>query len=339
MEDKPLVSVIIPLYNAEQYIHEAVQSIVNQTYQNIEIIIIDDGSVDKSKDIVQSISSSKITYIQNEHNIGVSRTRNRGFELAKGKYIALMDADDISISTRLEKQVKFLENHNDYGVVSSHYESFREHLFGVKRRIRKLSTNAEDIHVNLLFSNMICCPSSMIRKEVLIENNIKFDTSLQMAEDYDLWRRLSFVTKITNLDEVLLKYRKHKNNSIKNRVILDRDFTRVIIKSFAHLNINIHNLFDEEYKLINIQSFLTLNEKLERIIENNVETQVYHQEHLKSASAKLLHCMFKKHIHVLGHDLYEVFNKLPLFELVSLSKREKLQLFFLPMFKKWGTER
>jgi len=329
MQNKPFVSVIIPLYNAEQYIYEAVQSILNQTYQNIEIIIIDDGSVDKSMDIVKSIDSSKIILIQNEHNLGVSRTRNKGFSLAQGKYIALMDADDISLPTRLEKQVYFLENHSDYGVVSSHYESFREHPFGVKRRIRRLSTDAEKIHVNLLFSSMLCGASSLIRKEVLVKNNIEFDTSLQMAEDYDLWRRLSFVTKITNLDEVLLRYRKHKNNSIKNRVALDRDFTKVIIKSFMQLNIDIENLFNEKYRLINIQSFLILNEKLENILENNVETKIYHQEYLRGASAKLLHWMFKKHIHVFGPNLYKELKKLPLFELISLSKKEKLQLFYL----------
>ncbi len=326
-EIKPLVSVIIPLYNTEKYIYEAVNSILNQTYENLEIIIIDDGSTDASEKIVKSINSSKIIYVKNEQNLGVSATRNRGFELSKGKYIALMDADDISISTRLEKQVDFLEKHNDYGVVSGYYESFREYPFYVKRRIRKLPINVEDIHATLLFSNVVCGAATMIRNDVLRTNKLKFDTSLQMAEDFDLWRRLSFVTKIANIDEVLLKYRKHKNNSIKNRLVLDRDFTKVIIKSFEHFNINIQNLFNEEYTLKDIQSFLFLNGLLESILEKNLQTKEYQHKHLKMASAKLLSWMFQKHIDIFGYKLYEVFNELPLCKLIVLSKRERIEYY------------
>ena len=322
VENRPLVSVIIPLYNAEQYIYEALQSILNQTYQNIEIIIIDDGSIDKSKEIVKSISSSKITYIQNEYNIGVSKTRNKGFDLAQGKYIALMDADDISILNRFEKQVEFLEEHTDYGIVSSHYESFRKYPFGVKRRIRKVPIDTDEIHASILFSSVICCPSAMIRTKVLKENDLKFDSALQMAEDFDLWRRLSFVTKIANLDEVLLKYRKHKNNSIKNRIVLDRDFTKVIIKSFKGLNINIQDLFNEKYKLKDIESFKQLHQYMEMILDSNVQNKEYHQKYLKEACHKLLHWMFKKHIRIFGHAFYLEFKKLPLSKDIVILKKE-----------------
>lgn len=323
----PLVSVIIPVYNAERYVYEAVSSIINQTYQNIEIIIIDDGSTDASDKIVRSFNSPKIIYLKNEHNLGVSATRNRGFELAKGKYVALMDADDISISSRLEKQVKFLEEHSDYGVVSSYYESFRQYLFGVKRRIRKLPTGTDSIHANSLFSNMVCGGSAMIRRNVLENNHIKYDTSLQMSEDFDLWRRLSFVTKISNIGEVLLKYRKHKSNSTKNRIVHAQDNTKAIIKSFEHFNINIQDLFNEEYLLKDVESFLSLNQYLELILERNTQREEYEPEKLKTSCAKLLHKMFKKHIDIFGDELYSVFRELPLAKFVVLSKKERIKYY------------
>ncbi len=322
MQLNPLVSVIIPVYNAEKYIEEALLSILRQTYTNIEIIIIDDGSKDESEKIIKNINAKNIQYVKNVKNIGVSATRNRGFELAKGKYIALMDADDISLPTRIEKQVTFLEKHHEYGLVSSHYESFREHIFGVKRRIRKLSTEPEKIHTSLLFTNMLCCPSTMIRKEVLIKHDLHFDTSLQMAEDFDLWRRLSVVTKITNIDEVLLKYRKHKNNSIKNRTILDRDYTRVIIKSFKRLEIDIEELFDDRYRLKNIESFLKLNMYLEMVLEKNRTTQNYHPIYLEQTSSQLMHWMFKKHIKEFGYTLFSVYRYTHAYTIKPLSIKE-----------------
>ena len=327
MQESALVSVIIPLYNAEQYIYEAVNSIINQTYQNIEIIIIDDGSTDASEKTVSSLNSPKILYVKNEKNLGVSATRNRGFEIAKGKYISLMDADDVSISTRLEKQVYFLEKHSDYGVVSSHYESFRKHPFGVKTRIRKLPIDTNSIHANLLFTNVVCGAVTTIRSSVLKNNHLKFDTSLQMAEDFDLWRRLSFVTKIANIDEVLLRYRKHANNSIKNRIVLDRDFTKVIQKSFEYFNLNIQDLFNEEYKLKDIESFLLLHQHLELILEQNIQDNRYEQYYLKQASVTLLQWMFKKHIDTLGYGLYQAFSKLSLYNSTILSRKEKIQYY------------
>ena len=155
--DSALVSVIMPVYNGEKYLKEAIFSILNQTYQNFELIIIDDGSTDNSIKIINELKSkfSKIIYSPNKKNIGVSATRNRGMKLAKGKYIAFMDADDISPLYRFEKQVEFMENNSDYGLVGGHYESFTNYVFYTKRKLRKLSSSFEHIKANILFSNSI----------------------------------------------------------------------------------------------------------------------------------------------------------------------------------------
>lgn|GEM_PF-851301 len=332
MKNPPLVSVIIPLYNAEKYIYQALQSILEQSYQNLEILIIDDGSTDKSREIVEQFDSKKIIYLQNKVNLGVSATRNRGFELANGEYIALMDADDISMVTRIEKQVRFLEENPHIGLVSSHYESFRKSFFGTKKRIRKLPIDSDEIEASILFSNVICGGATMIRSKILKEHHLQFDTSLQMAEDFDLWRRLSEVTQVTNLDDVLLKYRKHKNNSIKNRMILDRDFTKVILKSFQKFNIDMQDLLNEDYRLKDSESFVRLHQYLEAILEENVETKKHHQHYLEAAVKKLLYWFFKKHIQQFGHPLYKVFKQLPLTKDIAISKKEynlSLRIYYI----------
>jgi len=332
MQDNPLVSVIIPLYNGKQYIYEAVNSMLNQTYQNIEIIIIDDGSTDEGGTVVNNIDSPKIIYIMNEKNIGVSASRNKGLDLAKGTYIALMDADDISMPTRIEKQVSFLENNTEYGVVSGHYEQFKKRRFSTKIRIEKLPIDPDIIHANILFSSVLCTPATMIRGDVLKNNNLKFDTSLQMAEDFDLWKKLSFVTKIMNLDEVLLRYRRHGNNSVNKISVLYRDYTKVIIRSFDHFNLDIRELFNEEYKLKDIQSFVSLHQYVELILDQNTQSKEYDPIHLKMAAAKFLKLIYNMHIDIFGYKLYTEFEKLPLFEFVPLANKEKRKLFFKSLF-------
>jgi len=323
----PLVSVIIPLYNAEKYIKQSIDSILDQTYKNIEIIVIDDGSSDRSEDIVRSINSDKIRFLKNEQNLGVSATRNKGIEIARGKYIALMDADDISECTRIEKQVRFLEKNSDFGLVSSHFESFREYLVGTKKRVRKLPIDPEMIHANLLFSNAVCCPATMIRKDVLNKYQLQFDTSLRMAEDFDLWRRLSFVTKIGNIDEPLLCYRKHKSNSIKNRKALDRDFTKVVIRSFEHFGLNINDLFDEDYRLKDVKSFKKLYQFLEDILAENEHKKSYNQEYLKRSIIVLLQWVFKKHLNLFKCELYHAYMQLPLCRQIKVTYKDQIKYF------------
>src|SRR5690606_28917246 len=106
---EPLVTVFMPVYNSEQYIREALESILNQTYQNLDILLVDDGSTDRSVEIIKSYQDTRIRLIQNEKNMGIPYTRNVGLKEAKGKYIAIMDSDDIAVSNRIERQIQYLE--------------------------------------------------------------------------------------------------------------------------------------------------------------------------------------------------------------------------------------
>lgn len=327
MHNNPLVSVIMPVYNSEKYLKEAIDSIFDQTYQNIELIVIDDGSVDNSINIIKNINSDKIVFLRNERNIGVSATRNKGFSVAKGKYIALMDSDDISPLYRIEKQVEFLENNIEYGLIGGHYESFKKHLFFTRRKLRKHSLSDKHIEVSLNFLGAIAGGSTMIRSEVLLKNSLEFDTSLHIAEDFDLWRRIGKFSKVTNIDDLLIHYRKHRNNSIKNREKNDLHMTRAIIKSFDDLEIDIKNLFDDQYKLKNINSFLEMNSYLEDMINKNLISKKYDQIFLEQSCTDLLFWFFKRHIDILGYELYSGFKKTIFFKNIKLRLRDKIKLF------------
>ena len=117
-------TVLMPVYNAEKYVAEAIDSILNQTFNDFEFLIINDGSTDNSLDIIKSYDDPRITIINNETNLGLSHTLNKGIELARGEYIIRMDADDISLSIRLEKQIEFMDSNQHIGICGSWIQTF-----------------------------------------------------------------------------------------------------------------------------------------------------------------------------------------------------------------------
>lgn len=200
-----------------EYLQEAIDSILNQTYRNFELIIIDDCSQDESVDYIKSINDNRVRLLINDKNSGPAVTRNRGLEVAKGKYIAIMDSDDISMPTRLEKQVAYMEMNPDVFVCGTWFEKF-----GVENKIRKpVIDDFEMYRCQLLFSDTpitLCSPSAMIRKSILDENSIRYDETLLKTEDYGLWVDCSKVGTFFILNEVLLKYRTHESQtSIKDK--------------------------------------------------------------------------------------------------------------------------
>lgn len=211
MYNKPLVTVFIPVYNVELYIRECLNSIVNQTYANIEILIIDDGSTDRSVEIIKEFKDERIRLLYNGSNKGLPYTRNRGILEAKGKYLALMDSDDISLKNRINKQVDFLEKNNDIDVVSSNILTFPCGLLkNIVRYIRCIfnkSISEEEVKISLLFSNIISNPASMIRMETIKNLGLSYNDKCFVAQDYDFWSKLSKNNKIYILKDTLLKYR------------------------------------------------------------------------------------------------------------------------------------
>jgi glycosyltransferase involved in cell wall biosynthesis len=206
MNSNPAISVVIPVYNGADYLHEAVESILRQTWKDFELIIIDDGSTDNSVSIMESFNDPRIRVISNSRNRGLEYCLNTGLRLARGSYVARMDCDDISLPSRLEKQFRFMETHKEVSVCGSYIE-----LFGALSGIEKHPLQHEEILCQLLFASPFAHPSIIMRKDFFVKNNIFYDESgaFTRAEDYELWVRISSTCIFANLPEVLLKYRTH----------------------------------------------------------------------------------------------------------------------------------
>jgi glycosyltransferase involved in cell wall biosynthesis len=243
MENFPKVSVVMPVYNKAPYVKEAIDSVLNQTFTDFEFIIIDDGSIDGSQEIILSYNDPKIRFFQNENNIGPGGCSNYAILIAKGEYIIRQDADDIAPSYRLEEQVKFMDANPKIGVSSGHLQ-----CFGSDDNIWKLPLTDDQIKASFLFTVPICQGASIIRKEVLLKNNIKYgDISNYIGEDRVLWFNLREVTDFGNLDKILLYYRRGKQN-IKNDKRFKRDKIRLEIYRLFFFKLNIE-VSDEELVL------------------------------------------------------------------------------------------
>lgn len=210
--EKPLVSVIIPSYNAEKFVEQAVRSIMEQTYWNLEIICINDYSKDSTGSILQKLAKedSRIIYVENEENLKLPKTLNKGIALAKGEYIARMDADDIALPERIERQVSFLLESPDIDIVGTNVFTIDESGYFLNYTSNMVRTSQE-IAKKIAWKTCLLHPT-VLAKSSFFRDLHGFDESLLYAEDYDLWIRATLDgKKIANIPDVLLKYRVHKN--------------------------------------------------------------------------------------------------------------------------------
>tara|TARA_Y100000310_G_scaffold345779_1_gene469756 strand:+ start:2042 stop:2956 length:915 start_codon:yes stop_codon:yes gene_type:complete len=230
---QPLISVIIPVFNAERYIDLALNSVCNQTYQNLEILVIDDGSSDQSKEIIESIKDERIKFYSRE-NRGLIYTLNEAIELSRGKYVARMDADDICFKTRFEKQVQFLKSNNDIGVAFTGIECVDEAGKLIRSRVSRKTRSIQP--VEFLFGCPLCHPTAMFDMTKLSKSDIHYKSDYHLAEDFELWTRLILRTKIALINEALLSYRIHQNsitsrNGGKQRLVAKRAISANLINN------------------------------------------------------------------------------------------------------------
>lgn len=253
----PKVSVLTPLYNTNpKFLKEMIESILNQTFNDFEFILLNDSPNNKEiKDIVLSFNDNRIIYVENEENLGISKSRNKLLELAKGEYIAIFDHDDISMPKRLEKQVEFLDKNPKVGVVGSNI---------IKYSNNKKTNNPEnnlDIKINLVVRGCIMTHSSvMIRKNILIQNNIEWDENYSPCEDYMLFANLIDKTMFYNIQEPLLIYRDHENNTTHNqsKIMEDKDS---LIKNFLYKKFPYYASFPSNSSSINLFGFIPILKK------------------------------------------------------------------------------
>ncbi|MDR2906222.1 MAG: glycosyltransferase [Helicobacteraceae bacterium] len=203
----PKISVIMPCYNGQNFVAEAIDSILSQTFDDFELLIIDDGSTDKSADVILSFKDKRIRYIKNEKNIGLIKTLNKGLDLSNGEYVARMDADDISYPERFAMQTKLLDDNHDV-VMCGTWINF----FNYPPRAGDGHHATEITYLSILSGWCINHPTVMFRKSVLDSNGLRYDESYPSAEDYELWSRMIRFGRIVNIPQVLLDYRWHNNN-------------------------------------------------------------------------------------------------------------------------------
>ena len=221
----PKVSVVMSVYNGMPYLRDAVESILNQTLHDFEFIIIDDGSTDGTSQLIKDYASCdpRIVILENDENIGYSRSLNKGFARACGSYIARQDADDISLPDRFEKQLAYFDRHPDVGLLGTRPIFIDENDEIIQDSSYIFVSRPEDIPSRLMDNNCIHHGSIMVRKEIIDQVGF-YKVELEPSEDYDLWLRISEISKIANLEEGLYKYREHKQSiSSKKRTIQMRN--------------------------------------------------------------------------------------------------------------------
>jgi len=225
----PEVSVIIPVYNGEKFLSEAIESVIAQTYSDWEIIAVNDGSTDRSLEILrryERLLPSKIRVISQE-NYGLSIARNRAIAMAKGDYIAFLDCDDLWLPEKLEKQIDFLNSNKEPGLVYSDNHEIDEHGNLIKENVF-LFYNAKYfrgyVFNELFYANFISTPTVMVRREVLDKVGV-FNPKFRIAQDYDLWLRIAEHYPVDFIAEPLAKYRFHRENISRNvDVMVNEDF-------------------------------------------------------------------------------------------------------------------
>ena len=206
----PIVSVLMPIYNTDApVLKSAIDSILSQTFSNLEYLIINDSPENTKLDrIVESYRDDRIIYLKNDKNLGLEASTNKLIDIAKGKYLAIFDHDDISLSERLQKQVEYLESNPKVGVCSAQFR-----VFGKENWTSENPIDSNDIKKRLESISCVSHSAAMFRKSVLLENNIRYEKKFFPAASYRIMTRLALVTDMHNLPETLLEYRMGDNNT------------------------------------------------------------------------------------------------------------------------------
>ena len=209
------VSILMPMYNSEKYIKESINSILNQEYKNFELIIVDDGSIDSSIEIVKEYNDSRIKLYENIENKGLPYTRNKLLSLATGEYIALLDSDDIALKNRIKAQVEFLEKNKNIDIVGSSAIIFGKYKI---EKASKVITGIDDIKCNLMFGNCMLNSTIMMRKEFIEKNNLLYRKECIVCQDYSFFVDAALVGNIENMNISTIKYRTgHENITKKSK--------------------------------------------------------------------------------------------------------------------------
>ena len=275
-----LVSVVMPAYNAEKFIKESIDSILNQTYRNFELIIINDGSQDSTDKIVKEYTDSRIRYLLNTRNLGIACTLNTGLGNARGKYIMRLDSDDIASVDRIEIQVEYMENHPDIAVLGCGMRTFGR---GFEPYDMIPSCEPDQIKIESLFFCPISHPSVMLRSS-LVDEGFLYNPTYERIEDYELWDRIFNKHKIAALSKILVKYRLHPGQVTQKYLNeISDQLMKLRRRQLERLNISptdkeLHIMIDSATSKNEFDVLIAIFKK---IIDQNEVKQIYNETLLK----------------------------------------------------------
>lgn len=309
----PKVTVLMSVHNGEKYLREAIESILNQTFKDFEFLIVNDGSTDSSKEIILSYDDPRIVYVENETNIGLTKSLNKGLKLAKGEYIARMDADDWSYPKRLEVQNGFLDSNSEVVLAGSLSEIIEmDGSISFQHR----SSNKEQLYYDLTFSNIFAHSSVMFRKKTVADIG-GYDESFSKSQDFDLWYRLSRRWPIALIDKKLLRWRNSSENISNLHSEIQQEYAKNMYRR------NIQKLLPENSKIspddllcfhkVNILGWsrvrvgfkkILLLKELNRLLIGNCPAYI-EKKKLKKIGHKRIALYFKKMIFDLIRDAFQ----------------------------------
>lgn len=287
---KGLISVVMSNYNTpEEYLREAIDSILHQTYSNFEFIIVDDCSTDNSLEIIESYNDPRITVIKNKQNLGITKSLNRALSVSKGEFVARMDADDICLPERFEKQVAYLKQNQDVVVCGTWVELFGDGVHAYNEKYsRKILPEKELLQINLLFGNHmnIIHPTAMFNHVLLQKNNIKYNENYIFAQDYRMWVDCSKEGELCNVPEVLFKYRIHgKAVSSDKKSIQNECAKNIMAEQLSRLGLELPEDWETIHQglLTGRKSFdLRYLEWIKAVIKGNKKHKVFNHKKLKN---------------------------------------------------------
>lgn len=286
----PKITVLMSVYNSEKYLKEAIESILNQTFADFEFLIMDDHSNDDSVRIINNYHDERIKFIRNEVRLGLASSLNKGIRLARGVYIARMDADDISLSTRLERQNDFFDNHKDIGVIGAQAELIDANGKTLGKT-QKFTTHALIKWTNLFSSSMLH-PTIFARKE-LLEKNL-YNENFSNSQDYELWSRLLKKTRFENIDECLLRLRIHGRSTSQTLSIPQKE--KALSISFHNIKEHITLSPDDERALRHIR-LVTAVSLRDLCVAGNIYRRLFeayqNQEQLSTKDKRKIQCHLK----------------------------------------------
>ncbi len=319
---KGLISVIMSNYNTpEEYLHNAIESILSQTYSDFEFIIVDDCSTDNSLEIIKSYKDSRISIIKNEVNMGITKSLNRALAVSKGEFVARMDADDICLPERFEKQVEYLKQNPDVIVCGTWVELFGDGADVYNEKYScKILPEKETLQINLLFGNHtnIIHPTAMFNHRLLKENNITYNENYIYAQDYRMWVDCSQKGELANIPEILFKYRIHnKAVSSDKKDVQNECAKNIMAEQLSWLGLEL----PEDWE--NLHSGLLIGRKpFDLRYKKWIKTLIKHNKN---------HKFFNQH--KLKKILWNKWTETVYFELAKASMFKKIKaIFALPIF-------